>query len=97
MAKKLETAMLVKSLREAAKSTKSPMWADLAERLMGVRRNKTSVNLDKLSEMAEKNKGKTLIVPGKVLSQGELAVKATIVAVSASEAAKAKIKAKRRT
>lgn len=94
MAKKLETALLVASLEKSAKKTGKALWADLAERVQGVRRNKVAVNLDKISEIASKNKGKMLIVPGKILAQGELNEKVTIVAISASEAAKAKIKAK---
>jgi len=94
MAKKLETAMLVASLKKAARKTKKPIWFDLASRLESPRRNKITVNMGKISIAASKNKGKTLVVPGKILSEGELAEEAIIVAVSASQAAKAKIKAK---
>jgi len=94
MAKKLETIKLIASLEKAAKATKKPFWSDLAKRLNSSRRSRIAVDLGKLSEIASKNKGKTIVVPGKVLSQGELSEKVTIVAVSASEAAKAKIKGK---
>ncbi len=94
MAKKLETIKLIASLEKAAKSTESAIWADLAERLVKPTRNKVVVNLDKLNVMAKKNKGKILLVPGKVLVKGELTEKAKVVAVNASEGAKAKIAAK---
>ncbi len=94
MAKKLETIKLIASLEKAAKSTKSALWADIAERLAAPTRNKVVVDLDKLDTMAKKNKGKILLVPGKVLVKGEYGEKAKIVAVNASENAKNKIEAK---
>jgi len=94
MAKKLETIKLVASLNKAAKSTKKNMWADLTEKLNSPTRNKIIVGLDKLDKMAKKNKGKILLVPGKVLVKGELTEKVKVVAINASEEAKAKINAK---
>lgn len=91
MAKKLETIKLVASLEKAARKTKKAIWSDLAEKLMSRRRAKKQINLDKLNILAKKFKGKTLVVPGKVLAKGELTEKVTIVAVSASESAKEKI------
>jgi large subunit ribosomal protein L18e len=90
MAKKLETVKLVASLEKAARKTKKAIWSDLAEKLMERRRAKKQINLDKLSVLAKQFKGKTLVVPGKVLAKGELTEKVTIVAVSASESAKKK-------
>jgi len=94
MAKKLETIKLVASLEKAAKATKKAIWTDLAKRMDAPSRNDLVVSLDQLNKAATANKGKTLIVPGKVLSDGELTQKAVIVAISASESAKAKIKMK---
>ncbi|HNV01647.1 MAG TPA: 50S ribosomal protein L18e [archaeon] len=91
MAKKLETIKLVASLEKAARKTKKAIWSDLAEKLMSRRRAKKQINLDKLSALAKQFKGKTLVVPGKVLAKGELTEKVTIVAISASESAKEKI------
>ena len=94
MAKKLETIKLIASLEKAAKSTKKEMWADIAVRLDKPTRNKVVVNLDKLDLLAKANKGKTLLVLGKVLVKGELNEKVKIVAINASEAAREKIEAK---
>ncbi len=91
MAKKLETIKLVASLEKAARKTKKAIWSNLAERLMSRRRAKKQVNLEKLNILAKQFKGKTLVVPGKVLAKGELTEKVTIVAFSASAEAKAKI------
>jgi large subunit ribosomal protein L18e len=94
MAKKLETVKLIASLEKAARQTKKEIWNDLAERLGAPSRHKTSVNVSKINEIAAKNKGKTIVVPGKILSAGELSEKAVIVAVSASTEAKRKINEK---
>ncbi|NMA44240.1 MAG: 50S ribosomal protein L18e [Candidatus Diapherotrites archaeon] len=91
MTKKLETIKLVASLEKAARKTKKPIWENLAKRAMCKRRAKKQINLDKLNTLAKKFKGKTLIVPGKILAKGELTEKVTIVAISASESAKEKI------
>gem|GEM_PF-1212230 len=94
MTKKLETQLLVTSLKKAAKKTEQEFWGDLAERLEKPLKNKIEVNLSKISKLAAKNEGKIIVIPGKVLSSGELTEKATIVAAEASEKAKQKISAK---
>ena len=91
MAKKLETIKLVAGLEKATRKTDKAIWEDLAQRLNAPSRNNMAINLDKLSQMAKKFEGKILVVPGKVLAQGELDRKVTIVAVAASEVAKKKI------
>jgi large subunit ribosomal protein L18e len=94
MAKKLETVKLIASLEKASRKTKKAIWADLAERLGARSRSKKEVNLDEIETLAKKFKGKTLIVPGKVLARGTLTEKVNVVAVAASSEAKAKIDAK---
>ncbi|MCX6803441.1 MAG: 50S ribosomal protein L18e [Candidatus Diapherotrites archaeon] len=94
MAKKLETIKLIAVLEKAAKATKKEIWSDLALRLQGPSRGMPIVNLDKLNNEARKNEGKILIVPGKILSKGEITKKLIIAAVSISEGAKKKINAK---
>lgn len=94
MVKKLETLQLIASMDKAYKKTSKAVWRDLMKRMQSSRRIKTEVNLEKISKIAEKNKGKIIVVPGKVLSQGELTVKTVIVFETASESAKRKIKEK---
>jgi large subunit ribosomal protein L18e len=87
MAKKLEMIKLVAGLEKLYRTTEAPIWDDLAYRLSRPSRQSPSINLERLDRLAKKFKGKTLIVPGKVLGEGELSVNAKIVAVSASEKA----------
>jgi len=94
MAKKLETIKLVASLEKSGRKTQKSLWFDLAERVDKPSRHNVVVNIEKLDKMAKKHKGKILLVPGKVLSAGELTEKATIVAVDASAGAMEKIKKK---
>lgn len=73
---------LIETLRLAKKNEK---WMDIATILSSPRRNKIQVNLDKIG----KEEGDVLI-PGKVLSQGETKSK-KVVAFAFSEKAKEKI------
>jgi len=70
---------LVKTIRLLKKQK---AWFEIASILSGSRRNKTSINLDRIKE--------DVIVAGKVLSQGEIE-KHKVVAFSFSEKAKEKI------
>lgn len=72
-------SILVETIR-IAKKHKS--WFSIAEALSGPRRNRVNLNLDKIKE--------DVVVPGKVLSQGD-AGKNKIVAFGFSEKAKEKI------
>jgi len=94
MTKKLRTRKLVASLEKTSRKTKKKIWKDLAERIEKPTRNNTVINVDKLDKLANQFKGKVLVVPGKVLSQGEINTKAKVVAISASARAIEKISEK---
>ena len=94
MTKKIETQKLIAELEKTSRKTKKKIWKDLAERIGNPSRNDIDINVEKLDSLAKKFKGKTLVVPGKVLSKGELTEKAKVVAISASEKAIDKINAK---
>ncbi len=94
MTKKLEIERLIASLEKTSRKTKKKIWADLAERISKPRRHNVVVNVGKLDMMAKKNKGKVLLVPGKILAEGILEEKVKIVAVEASEKAIEKISEK---
>ena len=91
MEKKLETVKLIAKLEQATRKTENKIWKDLAERLSKPKRNNIVVNVDKLDKLSKLYKGKTLIVPGKILSVGEFSSSSTIVGVNASEKAVEKI------
>jgi large subunit ribosomal protein L18e len=64
-------------------------WLEIAGILSSPRVKKINVNLDKINE--ETKEGEIVVVPGKVLSEGELNKKLKIVAFNFSEKAKEKI------
>jgi len=74
------------------KKSKEPVWKDIARRLEGSARNRASVSLRKIN--LHTKAGETVIVPGKVLSDGDLKHKVTIAALNFSEGALKKIKEK---
>jgi large subunit ribosomal protein L18e len=71
----------------AAKKNKS--WLGIASILVGPRRNRTSINLEEIDK--EIKDGETVVIPGKVLSQGYVNKKLKVVALNFSEKAKEKL------
>jgi large subunit ribosomal protein L18e len=85
-----ELKELIQSLKKYANENESQIWKDIAIRLEKPLRNWPVVNLDKISRFA--NEKETALIPGKVLSGGDLTKKVTIAAWSFSEKSKSKIK-----
>ena len=79
-------------LEKTGRKSKNAIWLDLATRLGKPRRQRPSTNLWKIEKLAKIFKGKNLVVPGKVLGQGQIAEKASVIAFEFSETAKEKIK-----
>ena len=77
---------LVETILAAKKKEK---WIKVAGILSGPRRKAVSLNLEEINENSKN--GETIVVPGKVLSQGEISKKVKIVAQSFSEKAKEKL------
>jgi large subunit ribosomal protein L18e len=77
---------LVKTILAAKKHKE---WLKVAEVLSRPRRKRTNLNLKEINKKLEKNK--TIVVPGKVLSQGEINQKIKITALNFSEKAKDKL------
>lgn len=94
MTKKLETKKLIASLNQTSRKTKKAFWKNIANIIEKPTRNRVIINIDKLDMLAEKFKGKIIVVPGKILSKGELNNKAKIVSVQASSKAIEKINSK---
>jgi len=68
---------------------KSPAWKRVAEVISSPRKQKREKNLDEISKISKDGEG--VIVPGKVLAQGELNKKLKIVALTFSRVAREKI------
>jgi large subunit ribosomal protein L18e len=77
---------LVNSIVNAKKNNE---WLNVAEILSRPRRKQVNVNLEKIDE--EANEGDIVVIPGKVLSQGEISKKIKVVALNFSERAREKL------
>lgn len=79
---------LVATIR-AAKKTGDDFWMKIASVLSGPRRNHIAINLDEIEKNTKE--GDSIVVPGKVLSQGEINKKIAVIAFSFSEKAREKL------
>lgn len=70
-------------------SKKNEKWLNIGGMISGPRRKRIDINLGEINKQAKD--GDIIVVPGKVLSQGELTKKIKIVALSFSEKAKENI------
>lgn len=80
---------LIERLNEIAVEKKAPLWKRIAKDLSKSSRNRRIVNIYKLNKFTKDNE--TVVVPGKVLSLGELDHKLTVAAFSFSGSAMEKI------
>jgi large subunit ribosomal protein L18e len=81
---------LVENLKKKSLESNTPIWKAIAEKLEKPRRKKVEVNLSEIERNAEKND--FVVVPGIVLSSGELTKPVNVAAWKFSSAAKEKIK-----
>lgn len=81
---------LINDLKKQANEKDAPIWKDIATRLEKPSRNWAEVNLDRISKYTGEKE--TALIPGKVLSDGNLTKKVTIAAWSFSDKSKEKIK-----
>jgi large subunit ribosomal protein L18e len=86
-----ELVELIRFLRKQGRENDASIWPDIAKRLAKPRRNRLAVNLSRLNRYTEKNE--TVIVPGKVLSAGEIGHPIKVTAFAFSEKAREKINA----
>ncbi|MBU0466649.1 MAG: 50S ribosomal protein L18e [Nanoarchaeota archaeon] len=85
--KKKTNPVLVETLNAAIKN---PSWKEVSKLLSTPTRRYSSVNLFEIDKQTKA--GDTVIIPGKVLSKGEMTKKVRICALSISEKAKEKLK-----
>ena len=80
---------LIHVLKKEANVNDAPIWKDIAVRLEKPSKNWPEVNLDRISKYTSEKE--TALIPGKVLSNGDLTKKVTIAAWSFSEKSQEKI------
>lgn len=68
---------------------KNDKWLKVGQIISTPRRSRVSINLDEINRRSED--GEIILIPGKVLSQGEINKKIKIVALGFSESAKEKL------
>lgn len=77
--------VLIRSLRK----TKRRIWRQVSKKLSGSRKNRVEANLYRINKKT--NKDDTIVIPGKVLANGDLSHKLTIACLCCSKPAKKKI------
>lgn len=83
---------LISSLQQKSRDNNSALWRRIAHDLGKPSRQRRSVNVYKIDQVARE--GETVIVPGKVLSMGELTKPLDVAALSFSQEALKKINQK---
>ena len=90
---KIEKRMQRKTSSELARTIleckKNDAWNEVGKLISNSKRNRIIMNLDEINKLAKDNE--TIIVPGKVLSQGEINKKIKLVALGFSESAREKL------
>jgi large subunit ribosomal protein L18e len=87
--KKKNSPELVETVVQA-KKTGEEFWIKIAGTLCSSSRKRTRINLEKINR--EIKEGEKILVPGKILSNGNLEKKITIIALNYSKEAIEKIK-----
>ena len=87
----MKDEQLILELKKKSSELKVKLWKRIAKELQKPSRRQRKVNLYKINKHTKKDE--TALVPGKVLSLGNLDKKITIAALSFSDKALEKIKA----
>ncbi|PLW79726.1 50S ribosomal protein L18e [Candidatus Woesearchaeota archaeon] len=87
--KNLQLESLIKDLKKKSIDEKVAIWKRIATDLEKPSRQRRIVNLSKLSKNV--NEGDVVIVPGKILGDGDIDKKITIAAFQFSDSAKEKL------
>ena len=66
--------------------TKKNIWRDVSKHLMKPSKNKVEINLRRLNKVT--SEGESIVIPGKLLGEGELNHKIKVAYYSASKSAK---------
>ncbi len=87
--KNVQLKELIRILKKTAIEQKVSLWKRIASDLEKPTRRRRTVNLSKIDQYAKENE--TVIVPGKVLSMGDVSRKVNVVAYSFSNNAAKKL------
>jgi len=87
--KNLQLQSLIVELKKASIEKDVKLWKRIASELEGPTDSRRAVNLSRIDKYARSNE--IVVVPGKVLSMGNLSKKITIAAYTFSKPAKEKI------
>lgn len=82
-------ARMINKLEKAYRVYDAPIWKAVAEKLQRPARKRIEVNLWKINKYARGQRA--IIVPGKVLGEGEISKPVVVVAAGFSSSAKRKI------
>lgn len=85
----LNLVELINKLKKKSAETNISLWKTVAKKIESPRRRRAAVNLSKINRFTKTND--IVIIPGSVLSSGDLKHKITIAALKFSEGAKEKI------
>ena len=80
---------LIKNLKEKSYNEKVAIWKDVAKRIQRATRRRAEVSLSKINRVS--NSDETVLIPGKVLSDGNLDHKVNVAALKFSKTAQEKI------
>jgi len=80
---------LINILKKKSTETNTSLWKTVAQKLEKPRKQRVSINLSKINRYSKQND--VVVVPGSVLSSGNLSHSVTIAALKFSETAKEKI------
>ncbi|MEM7825707.1 MAG: 50S ribosomal protein L18e [Candidatus Aenigmatarchaeota archaeon] len=80
---------LIEELKKKSRELKAPIWKEIAEKLERPRRKKVEVNLCDIERNIKTNE--TIVVPGVVLSNGEILKPVKVAAWRFSQKAREKI------
>ncbi len=86
-ATKQSTRRAVAAMEKKSRNEKKGAWKEVARLLERPRRKRAEVSLKRISALAQKNQGKTMIVPGKVLGNTCTAKDLSIIALEYSKQA----------
>lgn len=89
---KESTRLLIRKLEKASVTQKNRLWKTVADQVAKPRRERVSINVQKLEKLSEKFGKKTLLVAGKVLAGGNMTKAVSVAAMEYSELGKQKIK-----